>query len=307
MEKDKRSTDQPIVDKFLEDFARRLSVACDIDFILLFGSAARGDWKKGVSDVDMIIQAVNSADKDEVYRVAEDLFWELDDKYGTEFKKVCSIGVEETDSALDKIIKKGQSTARLYAPFEVLCPGDVDWERGELKSGFLKLGTDLVAPKYLLFTKMKVEGKIIYGRNIIQDINPQVNWFDRVKAILVPHHLSLFSVLTSPFSPEIAVKMSIKSAIYSVESCIYYLKKPVGRGIGSAMADLEEEIGQNRWVDICHIRRLYELKYSSRLGEKFSKVCALSISLKTFIMVVKLNWWTVVHRLKGKLAMRQRK
>lgn len=305
MEKDKETnTDQSIVEEFLKEFADRLSTACDIDFILLFGSAARGEFKKGISDVDMIIQSRGQEGKEEIYKVAEDIFWELDDKHGTEFRKVCSIGVEETDSTLEKAIRKGQSTARLYAPFEVLGPEDVDWERGELKSGFLRIGTDLVAPKYLLFTKMKVEGMILYGRDITKVINPQINWFDRVKAILVPHHLSFFSALVSPFSPKMAVKMAIKSAIYSVESCLYYLKKPIGIGIDTAMMDLEAEIGENRWVDIQYVKELYELKYSDRLDEGFSRFEALKISLKTLLLVVKLNWWTVLHRLKDKLMRR---
>lgn len=302
MEKDKGTTDQELVNSFLDDFASNLAGKFDIDFILLFGSAARDEWRKGISDVDMVIQVLKEDDKEMVLEGAEKLFWELDDKYGTEFKKVCSIGEEETDTVIEKAIKKGQSTTRLYAPFEVLAPGDVDWKRGELKGSLLKLGADLVAPKYLLFIKMKVEGKVIQGRNIIEVIDPDITWFDRVKAILVPHHLSFFSIMVSPFATQMAVKMAIKSAIYSVESCLYYLKKPIGLGISTAMADLEEEIGQNRWVDIRHIRKVYKLKYSDRLNEGFSRFDAFTLSLKTFLMVVKLNWWTVLHRLKGKLV-----
>jgi predicted nucleotidyltransferase len=302
MEESKAEDDQRLVEAFLEEFARKLASLCDIDFILLFGSAARGEWKKGISDVDMVIQAVRQEDKERIREVAEKLFWEFDDKYGTEFRKVCSIAAEEGDSALERVVKKGQSTARLYTPFEVLGPEDVDWERGELKSSFLKLGVELVAPKYLLFTKMKVEGRVIYGGDITRVINPRVNWFDRAKAILVPHHLSFFSVLLSPFSPRMTVRLAIKSAIYSVESCLYYLKKPVGRGIPTAMAELEREIGGNRWVDVQHIRKLYELKYSKHAKQEFSRFEAFVISLKTFVAVVKLNWWTVLHRLKTKLS-----
>ena len=301
MEEGKAEDEQRLVEAFLEEFARKLASLCDIDFILLFGSAARGEWKKGISDVDMVIQVVRQEDKERVREVAERLFWELDDKYGTEFRKVCSTASEEGDSALERAVKKGQSTARLYAPFEVLGPEDVDWERGELKGSSLRLGAELVAPKYLLFTKMKVEGRVLYGRDITKVINPRVSWFDRAKAILVPHHLSFFSVLLSPFSPRMAVRLAIKSGIYSVESCLYYLKKPVGRGIPAAMAELEREIGRNTRGDVQHLRRLYELKYSEHAKREFSRFEAFVISFKTFAAVVKLNLTTVLHRLKVKL------
>jgi predicted nucleotidyltransferase len=293
--------DQLIVDDFLRDFAEKLSTEYDIDFILLFGSAARGEWRRGISDVDMIIQIVRQEDKEDVRKAAEEIFWELDKRHQTEFRKVCSISAEEDEPLLERAIKKGQSTARLYAPFEVLGPEDVDWERGELKGSLLRLGADLVAPKFLLFIKMKTEGKVIYGRDITRVINPQVSWFDRVKAILVPHHLSFFSFLVSLFLPKMAARMATKAAIYSVESCLCYLKKPIGKGIDTAMADLEREIGHNKWINIQHIKDVYELKYSGRLKDKFSRVQALTLSLKTFILVVKLNWWAVLHRLKDKL------
>jgi hypothetical protein len=127
---------------------------------------------------------------------------------------------------------------------------------GELKSPFSRFGADLVAAKHLLFRKRKMEGKA-----------------------LLPCHLSFLSVLLSPLSPQTAVKMAVKAAIYSVEASLYYLKKSVGRGMEAALRGLEEEIGRNRWVDVLHVRRLYE-RYSGRLEDRRSRREALGISLK---------------------------
>lgn len=51
--------DQQRVQRFLREFSSRLSKKFSryLDFILFFGSAARGEWKRGVSDIDIIIQA----------------------------------------------------------------------------------------------------------------------------------------------------------------------------------------------------------------------------------------------------------
>lgn len=293
------SRDQKLVEGFLKEFAAKLSSEHDIDFILLFGSAARGEWKRGISDVDMIIQVRNQWEKEEIKKRAEELFWILDEKHGTRFREVCSTS-EEAGDRIEGLLKKGQRKVRLYAPFEVLGPEDVDWERGEFRDTFLKLGLDLAAPKYLLFTKMKTEGKVIYGRDVTRTIRLKISWYERVKAILVPHHLSFLSVLISPLAPRMAAKMAIKAAIYSVESSLYYLKKPIGRGIKAALAELELEIGRSRYASADHFRRAYELKYL--IGElEISRWNSFWFCLRTFYEVVKLNWWAVLHRLRKKV------
>lgn len=298
MSRDSETADQELVMGFLEEFASRLSAMHDIDFILLFGSAARGEWKRGVSDVDMIIQVQNQREKGEIKKHAEELFWMLDEKYGTRFREVCSTSREAGDK-IEGLLKKGQRKVRLYAPFEVLGPSDVDWGKGEFKDTFFKLALDLAAPKYLLLAKMKTEGRVIYGRDVTKIIRLKISWYERVKAILVPHHLSFFSILVSPFAPGTASKMAIKAAIYSVESSLYYLKKPIGRGIKAALAELELEIGRSRYASAEHFRRAYELKYL--IGEiEISRWDSFWFCLRTFYEVVKLNWWAVLHRLRGK-------
>lgn len=294
------SRDQKLVAGFLNEFASKLSSLHDLDFILLFGSAARGEWKRGVSDVDLIIQVKNQGEKKEIKKRAEELFWVLDEKHDTMFREVCSTS-EEAEDRVEGLLKKGQRKVRLYAPFEVLGPKDVNWEKGEFRDTFLKLGLDLVAPKYLLLAKMKTEGKVIYGWDITRTIRLKISWYERVKAILVPHHLSFLAALLSPLAPGMAAKMAIKAAIYSVESSLYYLKKPIGRGIKAALAELELEIGRSRYASAEHFRRAYELKYL--IGEiKITRWNSFRFCLRTFYEVVKLNWWAILHRLKGKLG-----
>ena len=68
---------QELVEKFLDDFVEKITgiYGKKIDFILLFGSAARGEWKRGLSDVDMIIQLKDASIKDEFYKKTEEIFW----------------------------------------------------------------------------------------------------------------------------------------------------------------------------------------------------------------------------------------
>jgi predicted nucleotidyltransferase len=91
---DLKAADQWKADAFLEDFVRELGRACDsdIDFILLFGSAARGEFILGKSDVDLVISVKSNKAVRVVEQFAEPLFWRLDEKHGMMFKRVVSTG-----------------------------------------------------------------------------------------------------------------------------------------------------------------------------------------------------------------------
>jgi hypothetical protein len=106
--------------------------------------------------------------------------------------------------------------------------------------------------------------------------------------------------MVSPFAPRMAVKMAIKAAIYSVESCLYYLRKPIGRGIDAALLELEHEIGRSKYVSAEPFRRAYELKYvisDLDVGRWESiKFCS-----RIFYEVVKLNWWAILSKLRQRL------
>ncbi len=58
MSANQKSADQLKVEAFLQEFVAELTKAygSEIDFILFFGSAARGEFILGKSDVDLIIQ-----------------------------------------------------------------------------------------------------------------------------------------------------------------------------------------------------------------------------------------------------------
>lgn len=84
--------DNELVNVFLQEFVRTLAkkYGNQIEFVLLFGSAARGEFKAGASDVDMIIQVADDRYKQRIEKYAEAIFWVLDKKHGTRLHEVCS-------------------------------------------------------------------------------------------------------------------------------------------------------------------------------------------------------------------------
>jgi predicted nucleotidyltransferase len=322
--------DQQLVQNFLREFSEKLAekFSGDLDFILLFGSAARGEWKKGISDVDLIIQMKKSEAVKKAKEFSNKIFWELDEKYGTKFEESCSIGKQE-----DKIKKVIEKT-KLYVPFEIFGPGDIDWANGKIKRKDLILGAKLVVSQAMLFQKIKYEGKILYGRNIKKIIQIKSSWWEKSKALLIPYHISFCSVLGALFFPKIALKMSDKAAIYSVESILFFLNKPIGKGINKATEEVEKEIKQgigykhNFWgmmemdlilnfgyqkifhpvksseagakqfngVNFNFAKEAIHLKYNwQEQSEKFNRWKILKFCLRSFLFVNAMNWYAILR------------
>lgn len=215
---------QQRIDSFLREFSSRLSAECgkDIDFILLFGSAARGEFVPGRSDVDLIIQVKGAEAKESVSLFAEKLFWELDEKHKTRLKEVCSIGIGS--GLLENLVKGAEEKARLYKPFEVFAPGDIDWKRGFIRRLDLLPGAILVASQLTLLYKMKNEGKILFGRDIRGEINPYFSLWEKLKGILVPQTLAFISISLSLLLPKKAVGYAFKAVFYEMESALMLLE-----------------------------------------------------------------------------------
>lgn len=308
--------DQKLVEKFLKDFVSKLTKKIEdkIDFILLFGSAARGEWKKGSSDVDMIIQVKNNKFVRLVREEAEKIFWKLDKEHKTEFNKVCSLKRED-------IIQQIEAEARLYLPFEVFGPEDLDWSKSEVKKLELVLGAKLFLSQAMIFQKMKQEGKILYGRDIRKEIKIRPTIFEKIKAILIPHHISFFSVLLSPFAPKYALRWASKSLLYSIESALFFLEKPLGRRMSYSISKLRNElVGQVKQkhkfgfieIDLVFnydytkplhfnlIKEAVKLKYNwDKESRRYKRRDTIKFCARSFAFIVKLNWLIIGYKLFG--------
>ena len=224
------TSDQERADAFLEDFVGQLASACgrDIDFILLFGSAARGEFILGKSDVDLVIQVRSDEAVRKMEQFAEPLFWQLDERHGMMFKKVVSTG--ESGSLLEDALKRLEKQARLYKPFEVFGPDDIDWRAGKVKRLDLLAGATLVASQLTLFYKMKHEGRILFGRDIRPEIQPRFTLWEKLKGIWVPQSIAFASLILALPLPQKAVAYAVKALFYEVESVNIFQKNLVPAG-----------------------------------------------------------------------------
>ncbi|HSD58971.1 MAG TPA: nucleotidyltransferase domain-containing protein [Methanotrichaceae archaeon] len=222
-----KTADQLKVDAFLQEFVAELTKAYgnEIDFILLFGSAARGEFILGKSDVDLIIQVKSDSAVKTVEAFAERLFWRLDEKYGMQFRQVVSTGAGQ--GIMEDALKFLEKQARLYKPFEVFGPNDIDWGRGKIKRLDLLPGATLVASQLTLLYKMKHEGMILYGRGILPEIQPRFTAWEKIKALWVPQGVAFAAVVLAPLLPKKAVGYAVKALFYELDSVNLFLKSEI--------------------------------------------------------------------------------
>ena len=293
-----KKQDQELVERFLEDFKKELTAKYknEIDFILLFGSAARGEWKRGVSDIDLIIQVKNSGVKKEIFKYTEEIFWKLDEKYDTKFKDVCSIQKTEKISFVNAI-KFAERQARLYVPFEVIGPNEIDWKKCDFNDPFYKIGAFLVFPKSMFFIKVKTEGKILYGKNILKEIKPGLSFWDVFKILLNPYHLSMLSFATVLFAPDFAIKHAIKAILYEIESILLYLERPITKGTTKAYNRVRKII-KNKYIDWEIVEEAFDLKYDweERIAN-MSHHEKIIFCLKTVSFVTVLGWLAIFTKI----------
>ncbi|MBU0527327.1 nucleotidyltransferase domain-containing protein [Candidatus Micrarchaeota archaeon] len=250
--------DNEIINKFLFDFAKELKTEKQIDFVLLFGSAARGEFQIGISDIDLIIQVKNKRDIKRIEKNAEEIFWRLDKKYKTGLRDVCSTGRSDIFSIFEKQVK-------LYKPFEVIGPKDILWKQGKIDSSALGVFATL-APVNQFAKKVKAEGKVLVGRNVLEEIKIKETLSDKVKAMILPYVLSSFSILVSIVSPEKGLKYAIKAVLYAIDDQLAVMEERTAKTASLNLRILKTELG-----GYYSIRLAKEALYVKKNFEKVTK------------------------------------
>lgn len=219
----KMTDDQNLIEEFLRDLVSNIveKYGNDIDFIILFGSAARGEFKKGVSDIDLVIQLKAAGRQKEIEEYATKVFWELNEKYKTEFEKV--LATVKSKRILDNFLKGIEQEAHLYVPIFVFPPRWLDWEKARIIRPLWKPAAIFFIHQAFIFEKFKEEGQILYGRDIRPFIKPKITFWERWKAIQIPFWISLFSLLISPFALKQSVKYATKAILYELDSALDFV------------------------------------------------------------------------------------
>lgn len=216
--------DQRLVDHFIKILIRRIidTFPQEIDFAILFGSAARGEFIRGVSDIDLIIQVKRNESVKDVELYATKQFWKLDQEFRMGFEQACATRKNQA-SLMEQIFSALEMGTNLYTPLFIFGPDDIDWEHGLARKESFLLGANLIASQATIFHKLKTEGKLYYGRDIRKCIRVRFTWWERWKGIVIPQYLTLFALLIMAFFPRRAVKYCNKAILWEIDSALLYL------------------------------------------------------------------------------------
>lgn len=225
-----KSQAQEMVWQFIHEFRDRLVTNFSnlMDFIIIYGSAVRGEFVPGKSDVDILIQIFKKEDKVMIEKVATEIFWELAKKYPVlEFEKSLSISEEKKNNFFTQLLEKAEKANFLYVPVFVFVQGEIDWKNGELHTDnpLLKAGQKLLVPQRTVFLRFKQEGKILFGRDVRKQIKVHLTWWDRLRLGFVPQLLSFIGFLIALMIPGKARSYSVKALLYQMDALIAALSR----------------------------------------------------------------------------------
>jgi len=216
--------DQILVDKFIKALVKEVVTKFpkDVDFVILFGSAARDEFVPGVSDIDLVFQLRESKSIKKVEKYSTKIFWKLNNKFKTGFEISCA---SKEGTLSGRILHAFEKSTNLYTPLFVFGPKDLDWKNGRVHKNSALIASNLVVSQATVFHKFKTEGKMYFGRDIRKSIHPRFSWWERFKGIMIPRHLAFFATLIVFFLPKEAVKYCNKAILYEIDSAVIYLNE----------------------------------------------------------------------------------
>lgn len=219
------SKDQREVEILIKELATGVvkKYAKDVDFIILYGSAARGDFIKGASDIDLLVQLKREEKIAEIKEFSNKLFWKLNKKYQMGFERY--LATAKSNNFIDLILGKIENKNFLYTPIFVFGPEELDWVKGKILKKDLLPAAKIFASQASIFLNFKKEGRILFGRDIRKSIKVKASFWERWKGIWIPFYLVIFSLLVFPFSKKGAVKYATKAVLWGLDLSLIYLNK----------------------------------------------------------------------------------
>ncbi|MFN7991487.1 MAG: nucleotidyltransferase domain-containing protein [Candidatus Micrarchaeia archaeon] len=168
------------VDRFVEEFVSSLAARFpgQIEFVLLSGSAARGDFVQGRSDVDIVVRVRPDADAATIRKEGSAVFWALDRKHGLMLREAYAMKRSE------RFPLKGGSDD---PPFVVFSSGK------PLRLGLLHPFNNEMLRHAALHSRQ------VYGDDVLEAMRARAARFSVPERILT--YSLLLSLLTAALSP----------------------------------------------------------------------------------------------------------
>ncbi|MBD3311954.1 hypothetical protein GF352_00645 [archaeon] len=156
--------------------------------IMVFGSYARGDYN-GDSDVDLIVVV-----KDKTKELVKELN-DLEDDLSV-----------EGDTWLELRIARFLNLIGFKKNIFLFDEGG--WRKKRFNFCDSRLLSKLLIPKGVIWSNIKREGKVVYGEDLIKDLNPSIGFWDKFKAPLPGVGACLMAAFLFLFNKKKAVSLA---------------------------------------------------------------------------------------------------
>lgn len=252
---------QKFMRSFVADFRKAVensNYKDDIVSVVLFGSAARGSFVKGHSDVDIIVITKDGRSKEEIQDYMRSLVSRLNKKHNLFLEKTCSDEKKFNNAVLNTVLRM-ESFFLWGVPIYVLPQTEFDLVKKRVKDPKIWVLVEFLGSLNQFLASLKNTAVTIYGENLIKEIRDvNLSMFDRVKLTLQPYYLLFLSLLIVAFDARLAMRHAIKACLMESESDLMWLNEK----IGSYQKDehLYEKLFTGKDFEIRHLRKTMELR-----------------------------------------------
>jgi predicted nucleotidyltransferase len=197
------------INSFLSDFVEQLTEVHpgEIDYIVLYGSVPRGDFRMGESDIDLMVGVKNQNDREDVERACAKLFWELDEKYRLGMQ---NLAVKKNSERINDLGSSGYKDKPVLVLHQSVL---INSERSlfsafEFFHGF----------RNSLARHIQIYGRVLYGRDELKKLEAELASESPLRTLFTYHFFVSLAVWPFfPFAPDKMLKRSIRTILTSFE------------------------------------------------------------------------------------------
>jgi hypothetical protein len=192
--------------------------------IVLLGSAAKGEFIKGESDIDFIVIVRNNSDKRPVTKFMNCTLTKLNEKHHLGLEETC-LNRKKYDNIILNMLIKIESATFFGTQFYVISTSDYDFVKNKISDPRLWFIATFLLPINQFLLNVKDTGITVYGKDFMKLLNVKLTFPDKIKIIAEQYLILIGSSLILPFNPKLALKNALKASLGQEEFNLMFLHK----------------------------------------------------------------------------------
>lgn len=257
-----------------------------IESIVVFGSAATGEWIRGKSDIDFIIVTESNADNKEVENFANQALLIVDAKYNLKLRQTCSSFKREHNIARDAV-HTIESFMTFGKPFFVLSRDQIDLEKGIIRNARIRFVTSIFDSIAIFAAKIIDTGSVIYGENLLSQLHVNRSPAEKVKAMLAPFWLVLMSFAIFPIDDKLALSHSVKATLWACEDTLFFIDEKLA-STETEVKKLKIILSDFGDIDLKHLESALHTRRLLAAETKIEKSAIIRFLVKTPLFIITL-------------------